>query len=85
MYFSYGIDCIAQVDMDQRVHRNRPLQELHAMSSSILRVFLQKMHTHGAISISKECFEQFFIDNFMIDNNDYSDIELEPSSNLLRC
>lgn len=77
-YFSYGTVAIAQVDMEHRVHRNRSIQELRIMASSILRVFLQKMHLNGKAILSDECFERFFENNGIIDKNGQYDIELEP-------
>lgn len=53
-YFKAGLDGIAQVDMDQRFHRNRPLHELSAMASCILRVFMEKMHRQNKLSLSDE-------------------------------
>jgi glucosyl-3-phosphoglycerate synthase len=83
-WFTWGGDCIAQVDMEHRTHRNRSIQELHVMSSSILRVFLYKMHTRGILSLSNESIEKFPLDNSIISSDD-RDIELEPSIKLMRC
>jgi glucosyl-3-phosphoglycerate synthase len=77
-YFSYGTNAIAQVDMEHRVHRNRSIQELRIMATSILRVFLQKMHTHGKVTFADDCLERFFENNGIIKDNTQYDIELEP-------
>ncbi|HEX2955915.1 MAG TPA: glucosyl-3-phosphoglycerate synthase [Chitinispirillaceae bacterium] len=77
-YFSYGNSVIAQVDLEHRAHRNRSIQELRAMASSILRVFLQKMHIHGEVVLANECYERFFKKDDIINNNAQHDIELEP-------
>ena len=38
-----GLECIAQVDLDQRVHRNQSTVSLGRMAFGILQVFLQKI------------------------------------------
>jgi glucosyl-3-phosphoglycerate synthase len=78
IYFSGGTNAIAQVDMEHRVHRNRSIQELRSMASSILRVFLQKMHIHGKFSFADEYMERFFGTNDILNKNGQFDIELEP-------
>jgi glucosyl-3-phosphoglycerate synthase len=77
-YFSFGTNAVAQVNMEHRVHRNRSIQELRSMASSILRVFLQKMHVSGKSVLSDECIERFFENNDIIKNSAQYDIELEP-------
>ena len=37
---SFGLEHICQVDLDERIHRNRPLQDLSKMSFEILQAFL---------------------------------------------
>jgi glucosyl-3-phosphoglycerate synthase len=38
----YGVDSLAQVDLGQRVHRNRPLHELSPMAAQVLQVALHR-------------------------------------------
>jgi len=44
----FSIDSMAQVDMDERVHRNRPLHELSRMSFEILQAFSKIAEAAGA-------------------------------------
>lgn len=83
-WFNCGEDCIAQVDMDHRTHRNRSIEQLHIMAASILRVFMHKMHSRGVLTLSNECIEMSLLGNCII-SNDGCDIELEPYGKLMRC
>ncbi|HLC92130.1 MAG TPA: glucosyl-3-phosphoglycerate synthase [archaeon] len=46
----FGLDAMAQVDLEERVHRNRPLQELSRMSFEILQAFSQKANALGVFT-----------------------------------
>lgn len=43
----FGLEAMAQVDLDERVHRNRPLNELSKMSFEILQAFSEKANALG--------------------------------------
>ena len=45
------LGAIAQVDLDQRIHRNRSDEELGRMSFAILRTILRRLERDGKISI----------------------------------
>ena len=47
IYHSAGIEAIAQVNMDRRVHRNQPLQSLGKMSFGIIQTFLSRIAKYG--------------------------------------
>lgn len=47
MYHGAGIEAIAQVNMDRRVHRNQSLQSLGKMSFGILQTFLGRLAKYG--------------------------------------
>jgi glucosyl-3-phosphoglycerate synthase len=42
-----GLDAMAQVNLSERVHRNRPLSELGPMAYAIARTILQRAEKHG--------------------------------------
>ncbi|MGH2728921.1 MAG: glucosyl-3-phosphoglycerate synthase, partial [Actinomycetota bacterium] len=44
-----GLDAMAQVDLDERVHRNRPLAELGPMAYAIGRTILQRAEERGRL------------------------------------
>ncbi len=47
IYHQEGIEAIAQVNMDRRVHRNQSLQSLGKMSFGILQTFLSRLAKYG--------------------------------------
>ena len=49
IYTRWGLDAIAQVDLDQRVHRNQDTRSLARMSFGILQTFLLRMRQLGLI------------------------------------
>lgn len=59
IYEKYGLDPIAQVDMDRRIHRNQTLPALSRMSFSILQTVLAKMKDSGRISFDHELYQEF--------------------------
>ncbi|VVB99519.1 Glucosyl-3-phosphoglycerate synthase [uncultured archaeon] len=44
---SFGLDSMAQVDLETREHRNRPLNDLSKMSFEILQAFSEKSNSLG--------------------------------------
>ena len=46
-----GLDAMAQVDLEERVHRNRPLRELRAMATVIARAILRRAERDGRLSV----------------------------------
>ena len=53
VFFSYGLSCIAQVDMDIRCHRNRNVEELGKTSFAILQVIFSKLKRQGIIDLKE--------------------------------
>ncbi len=47
IYHQQGIEAIAQVNMDRRVHRNQSLQSLGKMSFGIMKTFLGRLARYG--------------------------------------
>jgi glucosyl-3-phosphoglycerate synthase len=39
----FGVDAMAQVDLEERIHRNRPLEELGRMSFAVLHAALRRL------------------------------------------
>ncbi len=46
----YGLEAFAQVDLDQRVHRNQPTRDLGKMAFGILKTFLRRLEKHDLIA-----------------------------------
>jgi glucosyl-3-phosphoglycerate synthase len=51
IYRRYGLETVAQVNMDRRVHRNRTVAELGKMSFGIMKTILRNCQEDGKISI----------------------------------
>jgi len=47
----FGIESIAQVDLDVRVHRNQPIDKLRNMSSAILAVLMMRSEQLGKLAL----------------------------------
>ena len=47
IFHQHGIDSIAQVDLDRRVHHNQPVAALSRMSFGILNTFLNRLERYG--------------------------------------
>jgi glucosyl-3-phosphoglycerate synthase len=59
-----GIDAIAQVDLDRRVHRNQPIAALSRMSFGILQTAMQHLAAEGRVTPStwSTLYQQFSSD-----------------------
>jgi glucosyl-3-phosphoglycerate synthase len=49
----HGVDVIAQVDLDVRVHENQPLDALGRMSTEILQVAMQRLSAQGRMVLTE--------------------------------
>jgi glucosyl-3-phosphoglycerate synthase len=54
LYHMFGPGIIAQVDMDERIHRNQSIEALSRMSYGILATFLDRLEKYSEIRIEKE-------------------------------
>ncbi len=58
IYHHWGLDVIAQVDLDRRVHRNQETKALGRMAFVIIKTFINRMRELGVAEIKKEMFEE---------------------------
>ncbi len=58
IFKNWGLEVIAQVDLDRRVHRNQTTKSLGKMSFAILQRFLGRISEYGMIQIKSELFDQ---------------------------
>lgn len=83
----FGIDCIAQVDLDRRVHHNQDLQSLSKMAFGILQTFFNRV-TEAEKIVLKEKLNQIFRtivtsgDDFTLEDHDLPEIERPPMIDL---
>ena len=58
IYEKWGLDVIAQVDLDQRVHRNQDNKALGRMAFVILKTFLNRIEKLGHIDLKKPVYKE---------------------------
>jgi hypothetical protein len=46
----FGVDAIAQVDLEERIHRNRPIGELSRMAFAVLQTALRRLAASGRLN-----------------------------------
>lgn len=54
IYKRFGIECIAQTDLDRRIHRNHSLSVLSKMSFAILQTFLARAEELGTLKLMQD-------------------------------
>lgn len=52
----WGLDVMAQVDLERRIHRNQDTKSLGRMSFAILKTFFKRIEKLGLLDIRKELF-----------------------------
>jgi len=75
IYTRWGLDAIAQVDLDQRVHRNQTTRSLAKMSFGILQTFLLRMGQLGLIEKLPDMSDT--LRQFQCDNEVYSEVAFQ--------
>ena len=58
IYEKWGLDVIAQVDLDRRIHRNQDTKALGRMSFAILKTFFHRQKRSGLIDIKNDLFDE---------------------------
>ncbi len=54
----WGLDVIAQVDLERRVHRNQDTKALGRMSFVVMKTFLRRIHRLGIVEFKRELYDQ---------------------------
>ena len=73
IYEMMGLDVLAQVDLEKRIHRNQETKALGRMSFSILKTFIHRLEKLGFLNINKDMLNEM-IQYHVHDNNYVSDI-----------
>jgi glucosyl-3-phosphoglycerate synthase len=63
----HGLDAIAQVDLDHRIHRNHPLQSVGRMAFGVLEAAIMKLRESGRLELREppgDVLHQFVPDDF---------------------
>jgi len=52
LYRGFGPEILAQVDMDERIHRNQGIEALSRMSYGVLATVLDRLKTYGELAVN---------------------------------
>ncbi len=69
IYEKWGLDVIAQVDLDRRVHKNQDTKSLGRMAFVIIKTFLNRVKDNGQIEIKKDVFDEMI--QYTSDNDEF--------------
>lgn len=80
MHDRFGLDAIAQTDLEQRVHHNQPLVGLSKMSFAILQVFISRLENRYGVSLLDHANKSMKLvaqapDRFALDVVEITDVE----------
>ena len=67
IYEKWGLDVIAQVDLDRRIHRNQDTKALGRMAFAILKTFIHRKARLGIIDLKYELFDEMIQYNLVND------------------
>lgn len=75
VYHRWGLQAIAQTDLDRRVHRNQHTRDLGKMAFGILQTFLKRLEALGILSNLPEL--NTTLRQFQVNNNLFEEIPLK--------
>lgn len=67
IYQKWGMNVIAQVDLEKRVHRNQDTKALGKMAFAIMKTFIHRQMQLGFIDIKKQMFDEMIQYNIVKD------------------
>ena len=74
IYERWGLDVIAQVDLDRRIHRNQDTKALGRMSFAILKTFINRQKRLGLIQLKNQFFDEIIQYN-LVDSQYKPDVQ----------
>jgi len=80
----FGLNCMAQVDLEVRIHRNQSLESLRKMAFGILKVLLMRAEQQGKLVLLDTPTNHFIsvvkteLENFEINFQETTEIERPP-------
>jgi len=74
IYEKWGLDVIAQVDLDRRIHRNQDTKALGRMAFAILKTFIHRQKKLGLIDFKQDLFDEIIQYN-LVDNEYQPEIQ----------
>ena len=73
IYQKWGLEVIAQVDLERRIHRNQDTKALGRMSFAILKTFINRQKRSGLIDLKHDLFDEMIQYN-LVENEYQPDI-----------
>ena len=67
IYEKWGLDVMAQVDLDRRIHRNQDTKSLGRMAFTILKTFINRNIQLGSIDLKNKLFDEMIQYNLVND------------------
>ena len=67
IYKKWGLDVMAQVDLDRRIHRNRDTKALGRMAFVILKTFINRKIDLGLIELKEDMYDEMIQYNLVND------------------
>ncbi len=83
LFSQYGLQAIAQVDLEERIHRNQSLPALSQMAFAIIQVFIQRLEEKNRIKLMEEVNQSMKLirhkeSTYALDVKDIRDQERPP-------
>ena len=69
IYEKWGLDVMAQVDLDKRIHRNQDTRALGKMAFAILQTFIRRKRKLGLVDFKEDLFDEMIQYNLV--KNEY--------------
>ncbi len=77
IYEKWGLDVMAQVDLDRRIHRNQDTKALGRMAFAILKTFIHRKIRLGIIDLKYELFDEMIQYNLVSDRYEPDILKIE--------
>jgi len=77
IYEKWGLDVMAQVDLDRRIHRNQDTKALGRMAFAILKTFIHRKLRLGIIDLKYELFDEMIQYNLVSDRYEPDILKIE--------
>ena len=77
IYHKWGLDIMAQVDLDRRIHSNQDTKALGRMAFVILKTFINRKIKLGLIELNEDMFDEMIQYNLVNDRYEAEKLHLE--------
>jgi glucosyl-3-phosphoglycerate synthase len=77
IYEKWGLDVMAQVDLDRRIHRNQDTKALGRMSFVILKTFINRKIRLGLINLKDDLYDEMIQYNLVHDRYEPDILKIE--------